>query len=351
MPTVHNWSDIAEGFNDTLLLGNGASMAVDPCFSYRSLREAAESNGLITDSIKKVFDFLDTQDFELVMSMIWHAYFVNQALGVADEATARAYREVRAALVGAVRDRHADFDVARPHLGAIATFMQRFETVLSLNYDLIVYWAMLEGNEELGNWFKDCFIREEFDDDWERLRKPLKAEGTTLVFYPHGNLALTTSLMTRESKVTRKSPNESLLACVLRAWQDEERIPLFVSEGESRQKELAILRSGYLSTVYNAVLPTLGPTFAIYGWSVSDNDAHILKRICRAKTERIAFSVFRGDRRMRDVEIECDEIALKIRRINPDIETLFYWSDSADCWLLARCGEDEPEAAAVRREP
>ena len=86
----------------------------------------------------------------------------------------------------------------------MAEFMKRFETVLSLNYDLLVYWAMLKGNDEYGNWFKDGFIDEgRFDNDYEVLREPLGAERATLVFYPHGNLILATDLIGDEVKLSR----------------------------------------------------------------------------------------------------------------------------------------------------
>ena len=123
--------------------GNGGSIAVDQTFSYSSLRESAEDNGLITTNIKRVFDYLKTEDFELVMSLMWDAHHVNMALGVTEQATEQAYVEVKTALVESVRANHADHTTAEPSLAAISEFMARFRTVLSLNYDLIVYWAML----------------------------------------------------------------------------------------------------------------------------------------------------------------------------------------------------------------
>ncbi|MBV9267409.1 MAG: DUF4917 family protein [Acidobacteriaceae bacterium] len=281
-----------------------------------------------------VFDDLNTEDFELVLNVIWHAYVVNKALGVPNEATFRAYRDVKKALVGAVRAKHTSFDTSRGYLRPIATFMKCFQTVLSLNYDLIVYWAMMESNTTyFPNWFKDCFVNGVFDRNWRRMRQPYRAAaGSTLVFYPHGNLVLTTSLDGFESKVIRDTA--SLLDCILKNWQSGDNLPLFVSEGKTDQKERAISRSGYLHTVYNEVMlpDSLGDTCAVYGWSANDNDAHILDRICRA-TRCIAFSVFRGDRSQAEIEAECDLIKAKVLHINPQIKTQFYWSDSADCWL------------------
>lgn len=335
MVNVLDWAEIAEKYADTLLLGNGASIAVDPCFSYRSLKETASEAGLITDSVQKVFEHLNTQDFELVLNVIQHTHNVNEALQVLEEATNRAYSEVRTALVGAVRQRHTSFETAQGHLIPIVNFMKRFTTVLSLNYDLIVYWAMMAGNATLGNWFKDCFVNGSFDEDWKRMKKPYGAPGATLVFYPHGNLVLTTSTDSSESKVTRITDGRNLLNCVLGEWASDDRLPLFVSEGETKQKARAIQRSPYLSTVYNDVMKSLGSACAVYGWSASDNDDHILRRLCSHSTQSLAFSVYRGKRTDLEIEQECIRINQKVRAINQQINVQFYWSDSADCWIAA----------------
>jgi hypothetical protein len=64
MAIIRSWNEIKTRYNSTLLLGNGASMAIDPCFSYRSLKDAAAAD-LITVNIQKAFDYLNTQDSNL----------------------------------------------------------------------------------------------------------------------------------------------------------------------------------------------------------------------------------------------------------------------------------------------
>jgi hypothetical protein len=176
--------------------------------------------------------------------------------------------------------------------------MSRYDTVLSVNYDLTVYWAMLKGNEAFGGtWFKDCWLHGTFEGDWVRFREPMKGvSGATLVFYPHGNLALTSSLTEGEVKLSVDSGSGSLLDRVILEWAEGDRLPLFVSEGKSSQKEAAISRSGYLSTVYNDVMTQLDETVTIYGWALSEQDDHIVRRVCSPRVKRIAISVYRGGR-------------------------------------------------------
>lgn len=251
--------------------------------------------------------------------MLWHAFHINRALGIDDNVTSTTYDELRNALVKTVRDIHVTYDEVRDRLPRIAGFMRRFSTVVSLNYDFLVYWAMLVGNKEWGqNWFKDCFIHGKFDPDWAQYREPYGiANGSTLVFYPHGNMVLATNLFGEEIKLITEE-FESLLDTIIGKWEVGEYTPLFVSEGTSSQKLHAISRSAYLTSVYNTVLPELGNRIVIFGWSMSDNDQHILDAVARAKPHVIAVSVRRGHK---DLDDHCAAIERKLKRAPPKMKS------------------------------
>ena len=70
---IINWADLADDYQDTILLGNGASIAVDPSFSYRSLLEHTQANGLMTQDVQHLFDYFETFDFELILRLVWQA--------------------------------------------------------------------------------------------------------------------------------------------------------------------------------------------------------------------------------------------------------------------------------------
>jgi hypothetical protein len=242
-----DWNSIAKDFKNSLLLGNGASSAANKRFAYKNLLRAARQSGLITSELKEIFKYLETQDFELVLERLWHTYHINKALGIRTTKAQTAYQNIRKALVEVVREHHCSYSDVEDLLSDAADFMRKFKTVISLNYDLIVYWAMMKGNRDHGNWFKDGFVNDDrtFDRDWQRLRKPYNAEGSTLVFYPHGSLALTSSLTGRDHKVVVANESD-LLDQVLDNWCRARSVPLFVAEGISSQKEAAIRRSEYL---------------------------------------------------------------------------------------------------------
>lgn len=341
------WEDIADDFGDVLVLGNGASVAVHRGFDYGSLKEAAEDGGFLTPEVQEVFEQLGTDDFELVLELLWRAGRVNEALGVEEDRTGRAYKLVRDALIKTVRRVHCSYWEAEPYFTSISQFMSRFEYVFSLNYDLIPYWALLAANETHGgNRFKDCFgYGGAFTEDLGICRKADPGfEKATIVFYPHGNLVLATvdrGLVTRtERKLSRRGENYRLLEEVLGAWESNPpAIPLFVSEGVSEQKRYRIDRSPYLGTAFSEVAGKPGGTLVIYGWGMKSNDQHLIDKTFGVPKSRVAVSVYKDD--YQDEEELEDNLRRMKRTIrgaslssadNPP-EVVFFDAESEGCWI------------------
>lgn len=263
---VRSWETIAENYGCTILLGNGASISVNPSFSYGSLLQHAVERNLLPDDAQRLFDFFQTTDFELILRIVWQASNVNRSLQIQDERTRAAYVALRDCLIQTVRDIHPEHGVVSAHLPSIYQFLKRFRTVISLNYDLVVYWAMTYGLDvDDQHAFKDCFVGGgAFDDDWQRFRQPIRGDrSTSLVFYAHGSLVLCRDLVEQERKI--HNLQNGLLEAVLQRWQNGEVVPLFVSEGTWQQKVASIQNSYYLSTVYREVLPDGHPNSPAYG--------------------------------------------------------------------------------------
>lgn len=331
MLKIADWSEIAGDFREGLILGNGASMALHHGFAYQSLLEEARRRKFISQNVEGIFHHLRTKDFERVLRMLWHASRINKALRIKDTKTRKAHESLRTALVQTVTAIHPAHTIVIDQLPQIARFMKRFKVVLSLNYDLLVYWTMLWENERHRNRFKDCFIHGEFDSDWKVYCEPYgSSHRSTLVFYPHGNLALATDLEGREKKLTA-SAFSGLLETVSLKWNSGKYSPLFVSEGTSKQKVSAISRSPYLKTIQDSVLPKLGKRIAIFGWSLSIRDKHILKAICHSNLEKIAVSVLTTTPRLGQ---KCAEIERKIQDASNGhaVKVVFFDANSQGCW-------------------
>ena len=227
---IHKWTDISESYKGTILLGNGASIAVNPSFRYPSLKQHAIDEGLLTEGVQSIFDYFKTDDFELILRIVWQTTNVNKSLKVEDDKTREAYLHVRDCLIRSVRDIHPEHHEVSSQLPRIYNFLKSFNTVLSLNYDLLLYWTMMYGMDKGdGHAFKDCIIRSSFDDDWQRFRDSIGQwdRKTTLVFYPHGSLILARNLVERELKITTRETG--LLESILSSWESEKYVPLLLS--------------------------------------------------------------------------------------------------------------------------
>ncbi|WP_176052197.1 DUF4917 family protein [Paraburkholderia caribensis] len=325
MREIARWAEIQARFHHSLIVGNGGSIAIHRGFSYASLFEAARQEGHVTDEMIEIFNAFGVNDFELVLRLLWQATLVNRALKIDAGRVEDAYQRVRSALIETVRSTHVSYEGAMPHLTKLYRFMCRFETVISLNYDLIVYWAAMLGNrDELGRWFKDGFQRGQFRGDWEALREPFGAKGTTMFFYPHGNLVLARKVDGMEYKISAGN-DQDLLETILATWQEGESVPLFVCEGTSEHKKTAIGSSRYLQTVATEPLRTLGESVTIYGWSIGIQEHHIIEQLQRSRPERVAVSVHDNDQRFAEHAADV-LVGIGVK------EVVFFDSASPGCW-------------------
>lgn len=326
------WDVLRESTWDTLLLGNGASIAIHREFAYPTLHSVADAKGLLPTTAS-VFAKLGTTDFEHVLLACWYAENVNVALGTPSADISKAYAEVRTALIEAVHSVHPVHADVASDLQRVGAFASAFPTVVSLNYDLTLYWAMMLFNAAHGSWFKDAFHHGEFQTDWGYLRRPLPpAGGATLVFYPHGSLAVARDYIGDETKISvGAGAAGDLLDTITRRWSSGHFVPVFVSEGTSKQKVAAIRRSHYLTNVYEEVLPTLGENLIVYGWSFDERDQHVLEAIATSPPKRMAVSVFTGQPEP-DQQAFCHQVLKAAGRFFPDTAVTFFDSQSPGCW-------------------
>lgn len=325
---IYQWSELQGHFQSSLLLGNGSSIAIDKRFIYGTLKEQAFKLGFLTGEIQQLFIDFDTEDFEKVLNYVWQANYVNKTLGVNDTRTEEAYHQIRNCLIETVRHIHPERDAVLGDIRKIRTFTKSFGTILSLNYDLILYWAIMYGNElRDGHIYKDCFNSAQLCDDWSEMRKPYNAQqrDISLVFYPHGNLVLYKNHDGLEFK--SRDGGNGLLNAILRSWGTGECSPLFVSECTSVKKTASILSSNYLSTVYKEVIPSLENDLTIYGMGFNENDIHILSQIRKSKINKIAISVYNQDAEFIDRSSE----AIK-KTFGDEFEFFYFDSSSKGCW-------------------
>ena len=320
---LKTWSNIKHRYRHCLILGNGASIALHDNFRYGSLLEYARIHGLISQRVRRVFDQFSTNDFESAIRLLSQGRLLNLALGIRERKTSNAEKSVRSGLIRTIQSIHPRYADVSLYLPDFARWLRNFHTIVSLNYDLLLYWARMYANDDDPSvTFKDCFANSYFRHDWRALRKPIRsAKRSVLVFYPHGNLALAVDDSGHERKIVVGS-SSNLLSQILSRWRDDAWRPLFVSEGSSTDKLATIYQSRYLTTVLDEVLASAWPSILVVGWSFRDEDDHILEAALSANPRRIGISVHSQNPDWREFR---DRVIPKIRgrlppRFRPETE-------------------------------
>lgn len=346
-----------------LLLGNGFSISLFPnCFSYSSLFEEAQNAGLFDDhpEVAKAFELLGTTDFEFVMETLKNASKLAPLYG-GDRAKMDEHAELlKNVLVQAIAGRHParPNDVTEEQYTNCRAFLAEFiganqekaGRVFSLNYDLLLYWSVLhdiagyhwDGSDivEVPDQVllhDDGFRAPEDDYDaeyvaWEQFEA---AHDQTITFL-HGAL----HLYERGSELAKlcweRSGNSPLMDQIREAL-DEDRYPLFVSEGSSSKKMRRINRSAYLSKAlrtFAGCCSVVRANLFIIGHSLAENDDHVLKRIKNGKIRRVFISLFGDPASPSNLAIraKADQIASQRADRNPmtieyiDAASLHIWN-------------------------
>ena len=200
---IRKWLDIADQYGETIILGNGASIAFCPeSFQYKSLFQQAISLKHINESLQEIFQKVapGNYDFERVLYQLWMADFVNTKLGIPEshrKTVRNEYLRVRNALIKTVKEVHPAQSEISEALTRAGEFIKGFRTVFYLNYDLIMYWALMTVNNAAKNRVKDGFNQSvraahnqknrllEFTDDLSLLWEPYGPNTeSTAVFFP-----------------------------------------------------------------------------------------------------------------------------------------------------------------------
>src|SRR5690606_13222134 len=104
---IQKWKEISKEFEGgSIILGNGASIAIDDSFAYPSLYRFTRDKRMISPDVIKVFEHFNTENFEYILRMLWHGYNINLALGIDGETPInKAYYSIKDSLINAIKDK------------------------------------------------------------------------------------------------------------------------------------------------------------------------------------------------------------------------------------------------------
>lgn len=278
-----------------ILLGNGFSIALRPdIFSYGSLYSKADFSTV--PHAAEVFKALATQDFEAVIRLLVDMVKVlicykdtSPALAKQIETDAAAIKTI---LAEAIARNHPDrpYDITDDQYAACREFLSHFDNIYTLNYDVLLYWALMNDEvDELRIKCDDGFRHPEGNEDapyvsWQDSNSPT-------VHFLHGAL----HIFDAGHEITKYTWSKTVIPIVeqVRSALDEEKYPLFVAEGHSHDKLDKIMHSAYLHKALRS-FSSIGGSLFVFGHSFDDNDDHVLRKIPEGKVTDLFVGLY-GD--------------------------------------------------------
>lgn len=336
-----------------LLLGNGFSIACVPnIFTYQSLFEETDFSQY--PEIKDIFESIDTTDFELVInalentSIIVPIYDIN--LNKLVEKIHLHANKIKELLIKTIADRHPELPDAIPEdkYRSCRNFFSYFireenpGRIYSLNYDLLLYWTLMHDfeNEDFLLKHDDGFRKNQEEETLysEELFWQGKTDSQN-IHYIHGAL----HLFQGQGQLEKFSWSNTGIRLIdqARSALNDNKFPLFVSEGNSDKKLSKIMHSPYLfngfksfEAVSNAgkgIRPGNTCLFS-YGLSFADNDEHIFKKIENGRVKHVFISIYgeTDDENNKRIISICEGI--KEKRTEFPLKVTYYDAESAHVW-------------------
>ena len=336
--------------NRHLLLGNGFSIGCFPdIFTYASLLDQADFSS--NPRLRQLFVSLDVIDFEQVIRVVQGAsrvlpcYISNYVSFVQEmKKDADMLKEV---LIQTLIRKHPNYpaDVSDVQFWFCRKFLSNFVEqdnsngkIYTLNYDLLLYWALMHTDSEefpkfnLAN--NDGFGRDEYTEpEYVNWMGETASRGQR-IHYLHGAL----HLFDADGEVSKYTWVNTGISLVDQARDaiNNNKFPLFVAEGESKKKLTRIKHSAYLYHSYKSFAEkTRSPNdvLFIYGHSLDDNDSHIFNKIVKGRNPKLYVSLY-GDldsEANRGIRARANSFA-NSRDSKSSMEVIFYDAESAKVW-------------------
>jgi hypothetical protein len=285
-----------DGGKRHLLLGNGFSRACrNDLFAYEALFTQAKKN--LSPSAKKAFDALKTTDFEVVMRALKQAVDLIRVYAPARPKLAARLAadadKLRDVLAQAIASSHPDRPnkIKDDEFGACRSFLSHFTNVYTLNYDLLLYWALMHTDvDDLTITCNDGFHQPE-DGPEEYVVWEVGDVGSQNIFYLHGAL----HVFDAGAEIQKYTWCNTGIALVdqIREALANNRYPIYVAEGSSASKMERIQHSAFLSRGFRS-FAQIGGSLFIYGHSLAATDEHVLRLIERGTVKTAYVSIY-GD--------------------------------------------------------
>jgi hypothetical protein len=336
-----------------LLLGNGFSIACRAdIFHYESLFNEADFSG--APELESVFKALGTQDFEIAIRTLENGAKLLPIYSEHGTLAASQMLEhaglLKDILLQTIAGNHPEgpFDIDDEKFLACRKFLNYFIGtnapkacyVFTLNYDLLLYWSLM--NKTVADHGIPVVLNRQdgFDNDEDNPEADYVVwQGETAAHKPnyyflHGALHLFDS-GSELQKYTWIRSGERLIEQARDAVSNN-KFPLFVAEGTSKQKKNKIRHNAYLYQGYKVLTANAEQAkhcFFIFGHSLAENDDHILMRLARGKFGKLYIGLYGSPDSAANQTIITRASALTAMRKNSfPLELAFFDTQTANVW-------------------
>lgn len=287
---------LAQANKPKLLLGNGFSIALDPKrFSFTNLLDSAIEKGILKKNspVFKVFELLQTADFESVMRALentWGILDIYDPDNTLGDQIKKDNEDLKNHLVEIITNNHPlnSTDVPKEKKLACLEFLKNFDCIYTLNYDLLLYWAIMVEDENK-KWGDGFWETEESSHEWFVVYR--NSKGFELHFL-HGAL----HIFDAWDEIIKKTYSKTGVDLVtqIRSNLENNIYPIFVSEWDSEQKMKKIIHNGYLNHCYRSIWSIWGD-LVIFGSYLKKHDEHILDAIISSWVKNVFIGVSKED--------------------------------------------------------
>ncbi len=326
-----------------IFLGNGFSRACkEDIFAYDALFERADFANL-SGNAKKLFEALKTTDFEVVIKALRSASKITKVYLSDSPKVAEIMSEdadtLREVLVSAIAGSHPELlsEISDKSYIACKIFLSNFERVFTLNYDLLLYWAVMQKELMPAVKSNDGFSTPEYGE-CEYVTWEIENSYSQNIYYLHGALHLFDA-GSELQKYTWINTGIKLTEQINTALIIE-KYPMFVAEGSSEEKLERIKHHAYLTKAFDS-FSRIGGALFIYGHSLATNDEHFLHLIEKGKITKLYIGIY-GDpdsltnkhifERANEMREYRMNLAATRRRRPPELEVFFYEAQTAHPW-------------------
>jgi hypothetical protein len=332
------------GGNRHLLLGNGFSISCrKDAFSYGKLFDEADFSTLEVEA-GQLFGLFGTADFERVIEALRVTASILALYEDDTEVAGQIRRDadaLKVALAEVLARKHPDYVAAidDQEYASARRFLLNFDgNVYTVNYDLLLYWTLMQDNEPRVR-RGDGFHSDPEENDAEWVIWDGYEDNRQRIYFLHGGLHLYDA-GSQLRKITWSRTGIPLVDQIRKALA-QNIYPHVVTEGTSEEKLARIEHSPYLHRGLKS-LNRCGGSLFVHGHSLDPNDEHVLRRIENSKVEALFVSLYgkpksAANRKMVHraelmIERRVEHEEPKPEKKRKSLTVFFYDAESATVW-------------------